>query len=227
MGESLDDYLVLRPADSIQKVVKEVLIQGRPLDENKTYQMAVGGGIFLTFEFINGIIPGAIPLDRSEDTGIETWRALESYVSTQSPLRESTVDSRGRVRTQEPDLAVFSEKIHVTPLGQDSQGRLHARIKATVYNFGASPSQGGEKISVVGRTNGTSQTVDPIWKNVAPPQTLPVLQPEQSTEITWENVWISGDAARSLWPVAVWVERTADERLLSNNGREKWVTSAQ
>jgi len=227
MGESLNDYLVLRPADSIQKVVREVLIQGRPLDESKTYQMAVGGGIFLTFEFINGIFPGAIPLDRSEDTGIETWRALESYVTSQSPIQERTVDSRGRVRTHEPDLALFSEKILVTPQGLDSHGRIQARVKATVYNFGATPSRGGEKISVVGRTNGTSQTVDPVWKNLAPPQALPVLQPEQSTEITWESVLIPGDAARSLWPVAVWVERTTNERLLSNNGRETWVTSAQ
>jgi 2',3'-cyclic-nucleotide 2'-phosphodiesterase (5'-nucleotidase family) len=224
MGESLSDYILFRPFEEVQNVIKEILIQGKPLDDQKTYTMAAGGGIYLTLEFLNTLFPGAVPLQKVEDTGVETWRALEAHVSRLSPLGPESVVDTGRVRTTEPDLGLNSELMQITSLGLDTQGRVKARVSATLKNYGATRSQGGEKVYIVGRSNGVKQTVDPVWIDLGAPQALPSLEPEQSLKVEW-TVTVPGDASRSLWPVAVWTEKSGGERMTSNNGREVWITS--
>ena len=206
--------------DTQDTIIKTLEIGGVPVLDNQYYTLAAGGGIVEAIQFINRKFPGAIPLDKMKDTGVEDWRILKDYVSAKSPLTESSLSVGNRVQTLQPDLGLVDYDVTWTPLGKTSRG-MRAQVRATIRNSGITPSSGTSWVRLATNENGLDMTVDPILKDLAPAQEVGVLASGKSRTFSWEVVvpgW------RDLYPVTVLVDASLGETNTSNQKVTTWLT---
>ena len=124
--------------------IREILIDGRPLDDNQTYIVTGGGGVFESIATLNSMIPNIIPFDGLKDTGIESWRAEASYIHEITPITTGNVVMGKRIQTVQPDLGLYDSDVSWTPVRYQG-ANLVANVSITVHNFGgtASPTRSG------------------------------------------------------------------------------------
>jgi len=195
-------------AESIP-VVKDIRIQGKPLDENKIYQMGVSGGLIESIDFVNTHLFKLLDLDEARDTGLESWRVLKDHISAHSPLNEKSVTVGDRIRTLQANLGVLSEDIRWVPKVR-GMNSMSAEITVKVTNFGASPSeagteQKGPRVHLWVNRNGLNYAVDPNYKEVGALQAIPSLKPGESHVFQWN---IDLPAQGEYYPVTAKIEGT-------------------
>ena len=73
-------------------------IGGAPLDLDRTYRVAMSGGIVHALEDIDEVFSDAIPLDGLADTGRESWRVVADSIHAKSPIVTETIASAAASR---------------------------------------------------------------------------------------------------------------------------------
>lgn len=168
-----------------------ITIQGKPIDPEKTYHLAVGGGIIEAFKFMNNHIPGAVPLDKMKDLGVEDWRVVADYLHAKTPITLKTVNIEGRFQSRNSDLAVYSNEISWLPLERSGE-RTHAIVSVRVRNLGSEASREGSNIQLFTNENGTNLAVDEKFTPLSSAKMIPIQNPNDS-EIFDFDVWVPGD----------------------------------
>lgn len=109
----------------------QILIDGKPIDMNRDYLLAMSGGGLRTLQFLNSLKPGVISLSKLKETGIETWRAVREEVIARKVLNRDTLRIDNRFRSNEADIGVVEYDIGLTS---------DHRISITISNFGLKDS---------------------------------------------------------------------------------------
>lgn len=174
--------------------IKSFKIRGEELQSDRTYIIAVSGGVVQALGFIHGLLPSAVPLEQMRDTGQEDWRVMADYLAAHSPLQSESI-AYGRVHTAQPDLGLLYDDIRWEPKDRDSWGRMLARIHVRVRNTGmltspAGTAAAGPRVALLLNDHGVNYAIDPLYHDAAPAQALPELAPGESTELSWDSVAI-------------------------------------
>jgi 2',3'-cyclic-nucleotide 2'-phosphodiesterase (5'-nucleotidase family) len=226
-------------------VVKDIRIQGQPLDPDKMYRMALGNGLVEAIDFMNKNIYHGIPLDFLQDTGQESWRILSNYVQSLSPLTSEKIQRENRIRTLQPDLGVYADDVQWFPIRKTNQGIL-ARIQVKVKNYGATssvekaeelpPLDPGDpfvgesesypetprqpfQLHLLVNQNGIDEAVHPHFEEAGSVQTVTSLKPGESATYTWEA---EIPKAAGFYPITVRVEGDYYEINQTNNEVTRW-----
>ncbi len=146
--------------------VQEITVGGKPLDPNKTYRFAMSGGVRSALEFVDLIMPGTIPLDEIQDTGLEAWRVISDRVAALSPLTLDKVQTGNRIRSAGADLGLYYDDIQASAEG----------ISVKIRNFGSAPSKPG-RVELLANRLATDLTRDAEWTELAHAQILPEVAP--------------------------------------------------
>ena len=166
-------------------LVRDVLINGFPLEDSETYSLVVSQGIVDAINFANNIANeettgilnkiATVGLNIVEylsggklinytgllDTGIQGYEAMDEYsrflTRDQFRLDKISAPLDGRARSAQPDLGVNLDEIYWEPAAHFELDHS-AKITVVVKNFGASPSLPGAKLRISGNLNGSDQT---------------------------------------------------------------------
>ncbi len=207
-----------------QSILQEVLIGGKPLEPNRTYTAAIGGGIHQAFTILNSVFPGAIPLDEIRETGIEDWRILLAHVRDLSPLTPDKIPMGNRIRTAQPDPGLTVDDVSAVTLGRLNDGTWEASIRARVTNFGVAPlPPAAANVKLLVNRNGVDQTRDPDWAAIGEVKHLRALRYLESETVAW-TARLRGN--RGLYPVTIALDAGAIEVNRSNNSVTRWFTEA-
>ncbi|MGK5087575.1 bifunctional UDP-sugar hydrolase/5'-nucleotidase [Bdellovibrionota bacterium FG-2] len=205
--------------------IREVRVQGEPLDESRTYQMVVNTSIIDTLEFMNSKIPGLIPLSSLNDTGIEAWRAIGSWLtqrSQKSPIDFDSIALNSRLKTIEPDLGLYQDDIQWNPL-RVNKGAVLAHVTVKVRNMGAKPSS-ASVLSLRNNLFGGDESHDPAWQAISQPQEISPLQAGETQTFVFKNVRIPKDALRQVVGVSVEIAKAKGEANMTNNTATRWFS---
>ena len=210
-------------SDSISEesfpVVKDIKIQGQPLDTGKKYRIAMSGGMLEAIEFLNYQFPGAIPMQESKDTQIEAWRSIEDLVQVLSPLSPHKVPATHRAQTLQPDLALSSGSIQVkftqtTPTGPS------AEVSVTLKNCGVKVSDKGVVLHLLENQNGKDQTLEPNYTELGPAQAVSQISGGESQVFRWDVVL---NPNSDLHEILARVEGTTSELNHANDQAQYWL----
>lgn len=114
--------------------IENVTIDGRPLQDSKSYKVAATEGVLGVFEAFQGWgIPLAVK--NLSDTGLEPWRVVSTYLQRKGEILRDDIKWEGRVRTVQPDLIVRPEEFVVRSF---SPRKL--TLEFTVRNNGLRPA---------------------------------------------------------------------------------------
>jgi len=205
------------------KVLKRVRIQGQALDPGRTYKVAASGGILASLDFLNSLIPGAVPMGRLRDTGQEAWRVMADRIRAVSPLRSTSVPTGTRIRSLGPDLSIFDEDIQLLDARKLPGGGLQGTLQATVRNFGANASQSGVMLTLYGHRNGMDTSRDPELRDIGASVALPAIDPLSEQTYRWA-VQLPAREDEPLVPVSAQIGPVTDEVNLSNNQVTRWLS---
>ncbi len=209
------------PVLTSSSIIQEVKIQGKPLDPARSYKVAASGGVMATLKFLDTILPNAVPISRVRDTGLEGWRVMIDHLRAISPVTPDKIPTGVRIRSLDPDLAVFAEDIQVKELSRTMEG-LHARVQVSVRNVGMSASPQGTRLRVLGDLNGQDTSRDPAYTDLVQPDVLPALGPLEQARFEHDLLIPSGE---SLGSVTLVVEPVTNEVNLTNNQAVRWLKS--
>lgn len=183
MLDALQGYL----ADDESCTVCKIIIDGQPIQRDKVYTLAAGGGVIEALRFLNGLIPGAFPLDNLKDTGVEDWVAMKDYIRAISPLTKDNVPLEGRVRSAQSDLGISLDDIESRVIRRTSD-HVIAKIRVTITNYGVAPSVGSSRIvRLRTNSNGTNLTRDAAWTELGEARSIPALESGKSVTLEWES----------------------------------------
>jgi hypothetical protein len=174
-------------------IVRDIKIGGQPLDPDKKYLAAFGGGILEAFRFLDSTGVQIVPLDGLRDTGTESWRVLMNYVTKHSPVPPGFVEPGNRARTLTPDLAVEANDVQAHIKRVNSAGELEVHVDVTVRNFGATEAPAGALLEVETAAEGINTAVKPTLISLASPQSLPSVQPGGSVTVPFDLVIAGGE----------------------------------
>jgi 2',3'-cyclic-nucleotide 2'-phosphodiesterase (5'-nucleotidase family) len=223
---SLWDVLSVRPFGpgatpglGTSSIIREIRINGKPLNRSTTYHVAAGGGPVQTIEMLNEFFPGSAPITNFRDTGVENWKVLEQYFWRNSPITARNIDYGTRIRTVEPDLGVLNYDINAEPQ-TDQTGQIHTRLTATVHNYGASPYKAGTAaVSLLTLDNGSDLASELRPRVIGLPKTVPSLAPGESCTLVWD---LDADLSGTLYPVAASIEGATVDINSSNDLALRW-----
>jgi len=187
--------------------IKSFKINGEEMQPDKVYKLAAPGGVIEAIEFLDNLIPNAIPLTGLQDTGVEDWRVMANYLHSISPVTHEKIGYGDRIRTVQSDLGVLEDDIRWVPQGRDSQGRMKATIYVKVRNTGSLPSAGF--VSLALNEWGADYTHDPKYRVVGGPQPTSILLPGGESEVSWEGIAIP--ESRGVFAVSAFVTGTEFE----------------
>jgi hypothetical protein len=158
-------------------IVQDLKINGQPIDLNRKYITAIGGGILAGFQLLDSLGIPIVPLDGLKDTGKEGWRVIADFLGKNTPDLPGMIKQGNRARSLQPDLAVAQTDLHATIKGLDAQGDLDVHVDVTVHNYGASTSPAGPVLEVATPAEGANTAVKPTFVSVGPTQVLPAIPP--------------------------------------------------
>ncbi len=210
-------------------VVKDIQIQGKPLDESRRYWIATGGGILEAFEFINTKIVDMFPLLEVKDFEVENWRVLADYVKKNSPITEEMIGLGTRIRTLQPDLGIFYDDIQWEPIAKSKNGII-SRLNVRIKNYGSLPSKpgtsgtaqgGGPRLRLLVNTNGLNTAIDPVFRDLGLYSPIPALDAGQSTTLSWiaELPDLTG---QGVYAITARIEGLESEINTTNNDTTHW-----
>ena len=170
MAANTPDNEGQNPGD-LNSTIREISIGGHPLNDNQTYLLTGGGGIFESIETANAMIPGIIPTTGIKDTGIESWQAAADYIKEITPVTPDKVLVGTRVQTLQPDLGIYDSDVSYTPL-KIQNSKLTAKITVTVHNFGETTSPQGAYLILAKNRNGNNLALTENYANLT--KTMPI-----------------------------------------------------
>ncbi len=183
-------------------VVQEIRIQGEPLDEDRTYRVAMGQGMVEAVEFVNSKFFTLISSEDIEDTGLEQWRILGDYIQTHTPINRSLIPIGNRIRTIQPDLAVMYDDVEWSSVRANGNS-LSAQVKVRVKNMGATESDEGAVLKLMMNQNYTDYSRELTYLEIGDQFAIPALAPGESKEFKW-NVQLSRH--QGLYPITAKIE---------------------
>lgn len=203
--------------------IRSVKIGGEPLNRDKVYQVAAGGGVVEALQFVNRFLPGAIPTEGMVDTGMETWRIVAQYVAKLQRLTSENVRIGGRIRSLEPDLGVSYDDVRWQPLHKTPFGTL-ANVQAVVRNYGATDYPGRSVlVRLYKNLNGAFYGSVPDLSDLGDPVQLGTIPAGGAKVVEWKNVLIPEDL--SVHNVTITLEGAEHESNTSNNEVVRWFLS--
>jgi 2',3'-cyclic-nucleotide 2'-phosphodiesterase (5'-nucleotidase family) len=113
--------------------MKKIEVNGKNLDENKYYSMAVSQGVLEIFEFLGGA--EKLFYKDLKDTQVENWKITGAYLRKLSPLKPSDIQRGNRLSVLQSDLALYNDKVSV-----ESKEKNLVRLKVEVLNLGNTTS---------------------------------------------------------------------------------------
>lgn len=175
--------------------IRSIKIGGQDLQNDRVYQLAAPGGIVQAVEFMNSILPGAVPLDHMIDTGVEDWRVIADSIRAMSPVTLNKISFGNRIHTAQPDLGVLSEEVSWIPQRIEPNGTVKSAIHARVRNIGQSSSpagtaSSGPRVELVINQNGVNYAIDSVNQNVGLAQPVPALASGEVYDFFWSDVEI-------------------------------------
>lgn len=152
-----------------------------PIDDETDYVMTAADGLLLSLTEITRRLHLDIDLSRREETGIQTWEAILSLVTTKQTLRAADFAAGSRFRTVEADPGF---DVHNLRIEKNASGYA---VHVTVQNLGLVASPAG--ITVRGERSNPNDSVHAdtqyeTWTQIGPDATLPALNPGESTTVT-------------------------------------------
>jgi len=223
ISDEFDSFISPFTSEHNLPVVQDILIQGEPLDLNRKYTMATGGGLIEAIEFIDKQIVNAIPLDGLVDTGKENWRVLEEYIHEHSPLTPDKVPTGERIRTRQSDLGIYDGDIEWQPHSKEKDGMV-ARVKVRIKNYGLNNSlagsvSNGPRLHIFFNKQGIETGIDPDFQELATSWPIPSLAPGESTWATWDVILpeIAG-----MFPVTFKLDSSSSEVNITNKEVTHW-----
>ena len=174
-----DDNDGENPGDA-NSTIRQILIGGHAINDEQTYTLTGGGGIFETIEVINSMIPNMIPTDGIRDTGIEAWQAAADYMKSESPLTPNKVTMGRRVQTVQPDLGIYYDDVSWTPLKVQG-ATVTARVSVNVHNFGGTATpDSGPVLLIMKNKNGNNFAIDANYEPLVDRISIASLAPGES-----------------------------------------------
>jgi 5'-nucleotidase len=209
--------------------IHSAVIQGAPLDPNKTYRVALGGGIIEAFTFLNSILPNFVPMEGIHDTGRESWRVLADYVRSLGVINESKISIGGRIRSLQPNLGVAYNDVRWLPIFSNSRGTM-AKIQVKIRNYGeetskAQAGRGFATVQLLLNANGSDYGPTPIYEPAAEPRRIPPLARDESVTLEWDNVFLP--IHQGLHNLRVEIQNTDDEVDHTNDQVIRWFVPSQ
>jgi 2',3'-cyclic-nucleotide 2'-phosphodiesterase (5'-nucleotidase family) len=212
--------LIQAPADDPRGLVlRELLVNGRPLEADREYTVAAGGGIIESLEFLDSIVGNVIPLRKLRDTGIEAWRVLRDHIRAVSPIDASKIAIGTRIRTVQPDLGLGADDISWVPIRTETDAMI-AMVRARVTNFGDRAS-GGAMAHLSANANGIDFGLPAAWTDLGEPLAVPALAPGQSVTLSWDLARVPGD--HGVFPITVRLAGAADETDTANDSATRFL----
>jgi 2',3'-cyclic-nucleotide 2'-phosphodiesterase (5'-nucleotidase family) len=174
--------------------VASITIQGRPLEPDKIYRVATGGGLITGLRNYNAYSPFPISLEGLEDTGLENWRVLADYIHANTPLTQTNVPIENRIQTLKPDVAIFYEDIQFQLLkttAGELKGRqknlITAKILVHIKNYGAMQlPEKGSHIRLFLNENGHNHGINPKLVELGIPIIIKGLKPNEEQLVSWD-----------------------------------------
>ncbi len=217
-GESI----FLESPSSLDLPIRKVLVRGEPLDDSRTYQMVVNTSIIDTIEFMNSKIPGLISMDTLKDSGVEAWRSIGTWVTKNSPIDFNSIPLDSRLKTIDPDLALYSDDIQWEPL-RATKTSIVANVTVKVRNMGASLSH-PSTLSLRSNFLGGDESRDPVWQSIGQPLEIAALAAREFQILRFENVRIPKDGLRKIAGISVEIAKSLGETNLTNNSATRWFS---
>lgn len=205
-------------------VIRQMTIDGKPVQANRQYQLGMSGGMFKAIEFLNSILPGMIPLDQVKETGVETWKALEAYIAAHGPMRWDSFPYGVRKRTVGPDIAIVPGSVHLSFLGKSDE-KANLRLEFQLANVGLSPSA---PLPRAIHLTGNDPTNDPLIEmkpvEILEPMDLNALEPgdRQTVQASFTAPLLSGSN-----PISIRVQPAEHETATANNTWVVWFEEQQ
>lgn len=200
-------------------VISDLKIQGVPINESKTYRVAVTNGIIYTAEFINKFLPGAFPIRDVVDTGVEAWRTLRNYIRKITPITSEKVILGNRMRSLQPNLGIYSGDVEFTRTSGNSRSQ-RGRIRARVRNLGEQASVAGASVRIYTNKHRGDLSKEPEWIEVADAKSLPSLQKGEEAKMGW-HVQIPG--SEGVYPLKLEIVGSEGESDTSNDYVIRWL----
>ena len=126
--------IVINPENFPEKVVS-IHHNGKEIEDTKIYKVAGSQGIIEALKQVKEELPG---VSNFQDTKMEMWSVIREYMTQHSPLKAQDPALRvsGRVRSIQPDLAIFSEDITTKPIVTDSENAIQIDFKVRNLGYG-------------------------------------------------------------------------------------------
>ncbi len=190
--------------------IRQIEIQGRPLDDGASYKMAAGGGIVEAIQMLNAFLPGSVPAATLRDSGLEEWRVLTDYWRRMSPLTAERVPIGNRLKTVKQDLGVTPEDILV-----DASRNV---VSVIVRNYGLTTSASGARVRLVTNFAANDTTLPFLMTELGTPKEIPALRSMESAVVEWRGVLISP----LNYPMIPMIENHGTEDHRSNDRAVYW-----
>lgn len=155
-------------------------------------------------------------------TNIEAWKAFRDYVQTQEPLIRRGINSAidGRVRTVQPDVAVFEDSI--TPSFWSTSVGTLIDLTAVVRNWGTQNATSGTLSFYYDKTP-QNFVDDPSYQQIGATQSFSNLNPYPLAEIQKSVMWNTTGLSPGLYPIYVAVGSVPGEYNHENNTAQSFI----
>lgn len=182
--------------------VQNILIQGKPLDPDRSYKVAASEGVLYCIEFLNSLWSNIVSIDHLQDTHIEDKAIVQSYIRNISSIQSSRISIGDRMKCAGANLSVLPYSIDYKIIRANQQS-VQAKIKIKVFNLGAAANaEGASTLRIFGNANRADFSVDPLWVSAGADQAIAPLGPGLSRDYEW-NVTLPGE--RGIFPLRVFI----------------------
>jgi hypothetical protein len=213
----------VRTDATLDSVVKKMKIDGVPIQPSKEYRMAFSGGMHETLVFFNSLLPGIFPMERLEETRLETKQVVRNYLEQMKTLNIENVPYGERMRPSKSDLAILPGSFRIA-VSNGADGRYQANVRFKVKNLGLTASApANAAIQIRGHAGITDPLVDIHPTDLLPPLALPSLAPLAEKDY---NVNFSFTPLPGYYPIWVHFERIGTEANVTNNDWVHWLLPA-
>ena len=201
--------------------VQNIRVRGKPLEDEKTYRVALGDGVIEGLNFINSYSRSLgrdlLPYRDLEDTGIENWRVLLQHLRNLKKITLKTLKGK-RIRTLQPDLGVVYEDIAWMPISSSENGMM-AEVQVKIRNYGVQTSKSGPSVHLLYNENSSNSAVDPNYREIGASYDIRSLKTDEVQTFSWK---ITLPEVQGYYPLTVSIEGATSEANQTNNQVTVW-----
>lgn len=189
--------------------IESVTIGGVPLDTSKRYKVALSDGILLSIRLANELLHLGIDLSDIQDSGVDTWQSVVSYIKGLGRIKATDFAVGGHVYSKSADPAIFDYAF-------DWNG---ASLTLEAKNLGLQTSAAGTLNCASGLPNDfvIFDTGLQEWASL-PIVAVPALAPGATATVTVP--WSAQGLVQGYWPVSCTIN-TSDDGVQTNNNARK------